>query len=577
MKRHLHELFSSALEHLRANGALPRDAAYEIRFARSRQPHHGDFATNLALTLAKIARRSPREMAQLIVDALPESQWLARVEVAGPGFINVFLVPGAQFEVLRRIREQGDRYGHAEPGRRILIEFVSANPTGPLHVGHGRGAAYGDALARILSAVGHHVESEYYVNDAGRQTDILALSVWLRYLELCGETTSYPENAYQGDYIFDIAATVHREHAILFCRSADEIYSTLDAADPESRLDALIQRAKDLLGPHYQTVLKTGVETILEDIRGELKQLNVEYDSWFSERALVTQAEVERVIADLKRTNYMYQRDNAWWFRSTAFGDEKDRVVVRAGGEPTYFASDIAYHLNKLDRGFDQLIDIWGADHHGYIARVRGALQGLGENPDRLTVLLVQFAVLYRGSEKVSMSTRSGDFVTLRELRQEIGVDAARFFYVLRKSDQHMDFDLDLAAAQTNENPVYYVQYAHARICSVFRQASDLGLDVGRLDSADLAQLTEPQEHKLGATLSRYSDVLHSAARDYEPHQLAYYLRDLATEFHTYYNAHRFLDVEPELRLARLLLVDATRQIICNGLNLLGVGAPESM
>jgi arginyl-tRNA synthetase len=580
LKQQIQELFAAAVEKLKHDGVLAPDRQVVVRFERARQKQYGDFATNVALSLAKTCGRTPRELAQLIIDALPAAPEIDKVEIAGPGFINVFLAADSQFEVVSAIRDTGDGYGRSTmgAGHKVHIEFVSANPTGPLHVGHGRGAAFGDSLARLLAASGFEVIREYYVNDAGRQMDILAVSVWLRYLELCGEQFAFPDNAYQGDYIFDIAATVHREHGDSYRHSGDKVFADIHGQDLESQLDSLIQRARTLLGQDgYRYVLGVGLDALTADIRGDLEQFNVNYDQWFSERSLMDDHHVDNAIQVLARSGNVFEQDGALWFRSTKYGDEKDRVVVRENGAPTYFASDIAYHLNKLERGFDRLIDVWGADHHGYMPRIKAALQAMGYDADRLLVLLVQFATLYRGGEKVSMSTRAGEFVTLRELRQEVGTDAARFFYVQRKAEQHMDFDLDLARSQSNENPVYYVQYAHARICSVFRQATEKHIDTSDLETADLSLLGEAHEIALVNTLSRFPEVVEHAAVNYEPHQVAYYLRNLANDFHTYYNAHNFLGVEPDLRRARVALIDATRQVLANGLELIGVHAPDKM
>ena len=580
MKSRLQKLFATAIERLQEDDVLPTDQPILVRFERARQKQHGDYATNVALTLAKVCERPPRELAQLILKAVPPSPEVEKAEIAGPGFINVFIAADAQLGIVRTIRDSRARFGHGEigAGQRVLVEFVSANPTGPLHVGHGRGAAFGDSLARVLKAAGFSVAKEYYVNDAGRQMDILAVSVWLRYLELCGEAFAFPDNAYQGDYIFDIAATIHREHGDRYRHIAKDIFPDTADLDLESQLDALVTRAKTLLGEEcYQYIFSVGLQTLIEDIRSDLAQFNVEYDRWYSERSLISENQLDNAVRVLEKSGCLFEREGALWFRSTAFGDEKDRVVVRENGAPTYFAADVAYHLNKLARGFDHLIDIWGADHHGYVPRVKAALRALEKDPDQLTVLLVQFAVLFRGGAKLSMSTRSGEFVTLRELRQEVGTDAARFFYLQRKSEQHMDFDLDLAKSQSNDNPVYYVQYAHARICSVFRQAEQKNVQTGDLNRADLSLLTESHENELIDTLSRFPEVVEAAAINYEPHQVVYYLRNLANDFHTYYNAHNFLGAEPGVRQARLALIDATRQVLANGLSLLGVGAPDSM
>jgi len=578
MRDEVCRLLNEALASLASDGVLSTDSAPVVQVERSKSAEHGDFASNLAMVLAKSAGMKPRDLAEKICAALPASAVVARTEIAGPGFINIFLATDAYHELPDRIREQGAAYGTSTigQGRRVMVEFVSANPTGPLHVGHGRGAAYGDALARVLRAAGFDAVSEYYINDAGRQMDILAVSVWLRYLELCGETVAFPSAAYQGDYIFDIAATLHREDQVAYQTAASTLFDGLPSED-DALLDELIARAKDTLGKDgFHRVHGLARDTLVDDIRSDLQQFGVDYQAWFSEQSLIDSGAVQAAVDALKKNQFLYEKDGAWWFRTTDFGDEKDRVVLRANGNHTYFATDIAYHHNKLKRGFEHVINIWGADHHGYIKRVKASMSALGLDADALTVLLVQFAVLYRGGAKVSMSTRSGEFVTLRELREEVGRDAARFFYALRKPDQHMDFDLDLAKTQSSDNPVYYVQYAHARICSVFRQLAEKGINVD-LSRADPKQLVEARESDLLQKLSRYPEVVESAARSYEPHQVAYYLRELANDFHTYYNAHPFLAAEEDIRLARLSLIDATRQVLANALGLLGVGAPERM
>ncbi len=586
MKRHLEQLLRSALIGLQTGGALPNDLGFEIAVERARDKRHGDFATNIALSLAKAARRNPRELAQQIVAALPASEQVSKVEIAGPGFINFHMSPTAFQGIVTEILTTGDRYGRSDLGQNqpVQVEFVSANPTGPLHVGHGRGAAYGAAVADLLEAVGYKVHREYYVNDAGRQMDILATSVWLRYLELCGETISFPINGYKGDYVYDIAATLHREEKDAYRRPAAEVFRDIPPDEPvggdkEEHIDALIARAKALLGPAaYRRVFDLGLYTILDDIRQDLEEFGVVYEQWFSERSLTENGAVDRAIERLKASGHMYEKDGALWFRSTDYGDEKDRVVVRENGQKTYFASDIAYHMDKLERGFTRVIDVWGADHHGYVPRVKAALAAIGDDPSKLDVLLVQFAILYRGGEKVQMSTRSGEFVTLRELREEVGNDAARFFYVMRKCEQHLDFDLDLAKSQSADNPVYYIQYAHARVCSVMRQLAEKGLERDEARGrANLHRLSETHEQALMASLSRYPEVLESAALSHEPHQIAHYLRELANDFHTYYNAHIFLVDDAALRDARLNLILATRQVLHNGLKLLGVSAPEAM
>jgi arginyl-tRNA synthetase len=590
MKQQLASLIQTAIDTLQSQGVLPADLTPKIQIDRARDSSHGDYACNIAMMLAKPAKCKPRDLAEKIVAAMPDSAQLEKVEIAGPGFINFTLTDAAGFVVVGAVLEAGEAYGRSSIGddKSVQVEFVSANPTGPLHVGHGRGAAYGAAVADLLAAVGYKVHREYYVNDAGRQMDILAASVWLRYLDLCGENENdalpFPVNGYKGDYVWDIAATVHREHSENFRYAAEIVLSNLpkdelDGGDKEQYIDAVISRAKELLGEKgYRTVFDAGLNSILDDIRRDLEGFGVVYEEWFSERSLTESGAVGRAIERLKESNHLYEKDGAWWFRSTDFEDEKDRVVVRDNGQTTYFASDIAYHMQKLERGFDRVIDVWGADHHGYVPRVKAALTALGDDASKLDVLLVQFAILYRGGKKAQMSTRSGEFVTLRELREEVGDDAARFFYVMRKCEQHMDFDMDLAKSQSSDNPVYYIQYAHARVCSVMRQLDEKSMEHDSNNGlANLAVLTESHEQNLLTGLSRYPEVVESAALNHEPHQLAHFLRDLANDFHTYYNAHQFLVDDVALRDARLCLIRAARQVLANGLGLLGVSAPESM
>ena len=579
MKSEVRMLLRAALDEMAAAGALPPGALpSDPLVERARDRAHGDFATNVAMVLAASARRNPRELAAELVARLPQSPMLERAEVAGPGFINFHVAPAAYLRLVKDIRRMGERYGDAARASRprVMVEFVSANPTGPLHVGHGRGAAYGDALVRVLRKAGHETAAEYYVNDAGRQMDILAVSVWLRYLESCGVEVPFPANAYRGDYVYDVAAACRDRYGEAYVVDAAAVARGLPR-DDEQRIDALVRRARELLGEAaYRTLYDLARDTLVKDIRADLSQFRVEFDRWFSERDLVAGGAVKRAIARLDEGGMLYEKDGALWLRSSRFGDEKDRVVRRANGNYTYLASDVAYCLDKKERGFERLIYVWGADHHGYIARLRAAFQALGNDPEELTILLVQFASLYRGGERAAMSTRGGDFVSLRELRREVGDDAARFFYVSRKCEQHMDFDLELAKSQSSENPVYYVQYAHARVRSVFRRLREEGI-AHDPDNADLSLLTEERELDLVRELSRFPEVVESAARAFEPHQVAYYVRELATRFHAYYNAHPFISSERALRDARLALVDAVAQVIRNGLELLGVSAPESM
>ena len=568
----------TALLRAALQSVAPESGSASIVLERPKQASHGDFASNLALQLAKPLKLNPRDIAGRLVAELPPSSLVAKAEVAGAGFINFTLAPAAKLRVVQAVLAQGAGYGQGTlgGGKKIQVEFVSANPTGPLHVGHGRGAAYGASLASLLDFAGYRVTREFYVNDAGRQMDILALSTWLRYLERHGSTIPFPKNAYQGDYVRGMAAAIHEAHGARYLRDAAQVLAGAPdaAADAEGHLDALIANAKRLLGDDYAYVHNHALTEQLGDAREDLAGFGVHFDHWFSERSLFDTGLVDKAVAQLEANGHLYEQDGARWFRSTAFGDEKDRVVQRENGLYTYFASDIAYHLNKFERGFEKIIDIWGADHHGYIPRVKGALQALGLDPARLEVALVQFAVLYRDGQKTSMSTRSGEFVTLRELRQEVGNDACRFFYVLRKSDQHLDFDLDLAKSQTNENPVYYIQYAHARVSSVLAQ---WGGDEAQLARADLAPLAGERELALCARLAEFPETVDNAARDYAPHAIAFYLKELAGEFHSYYNAERFLVDAAGLREARLALALAVRQVLRNGLAIIGVSAPESM
>jgi arginyl-tRNA synthetase len=586
MKKKIEELILQAVETLKSNGVLAQEITPNITIDRTRDPQHGDFASNLALMLAKQVNTNPRQLAEKLIAALPQDAAIVKVELAGPGFINFFIDPTAQYQVIKQIHDQGPKFGlsNVGAGKKVQVEFVSANPTGPLHVGHGRGAAYGSAVADLLQATGFDVHREYYVNDAGRQMDILATSIWLRYLEECGEVVHFPSNAYRGEYVREIAWNIHKNANNEYRRPVELVFEDIPPDEPaggdkEEHIDALIARAKTLLGaPLYQDFFQIGLNNILEDIKIDLSEFGVDYQEWFSERRLMDDGSVEKALERLRAAGHLYEKDGATWFACADLGDEKDRVVVRENGQSTYFASDIAYHMNKLDRGFDQIINIWGADHHGYIPRVRAAIQALGADEFKLKVLLVQFASLYRGEEKVQMSTRSGEFVTLRQLRNEVGKDAARFFYVMRRSEQHMDFDLKLATSKSNENPVFYVQYAYARVCSVLRQLDEKNWERNLpLGMENLALLTEEHETNLLGTLARYPEVLERAALQYEPHQLIQYLRELANEFHTYYNAHQFLVEDAKIRNARLNLICAVKQILANGLSLLNINTPEAM
>ncbi|TDJ18396.1 MAG: arginine--tRNA ligase [Gammaproteobacteria bacterium] len=585
MKQELQQLLTGAILIVQQKMNLSFSAIDDIQIERTRDQAHGDFACNIAMVLAKQANINPRQLASSIVENLPDSEIIDRVEIAGPGFINFFLNKQSLLNVITKILQAGENYGRSEfgSGETILVEFVSANPTGPLHIGHGRGAAYGAVVSDLLEAIGYKVDREYYVNDAGRQMDILTISIWLRYLQRCGIKIGFPENAYQGDYILEIADKMFSDkQQALSCKMdppRDILKGCEETDDPETKMDQLIAISKSTLGSeNYQSILDLGLNEILDVIRKDLADFGVVFDRWFFERTLSDDKKIQKCIDRLKESNFVYEENGALWFRSTAFGDKKDRVITRENGQTTYFASDIAYHLEKFSRGYDRAINIWGADHHGYIARVKAALSALNENPDALEILLVQFATLYRGTEKLQMSTRSGQFVTLKELRDEVGKDATRFFYIMRKSEQHLDFDLELAKSKSNENPVYYIQYAHARICSVLKQVEEKGLSYNvAVGNKNLHTLTEPSEEKLITALSRYPEIVQAAAKEYEPHQLAYYLKDLANEFHSYYNSCQFIVDSAELRNARLNLICASKQVIANGLGILGVSAPEQM
>jgi arginyl-tRNA synthetase len=582
LKEQLEQLLQAALARIaEASG----EAAPAATVERTRDAQHGDFATNVALRLAKSARRNPRELAAAIVAALPPSPLLKRAEVAGAGFINFYLAPGAYARELAAVHEQGARYGESRVGggERLLVEFVSANPTGPLHVGHGRQAAYGATLANILAATGFAVEREYYINDAGRQLDILAVSTWVRYLQLLGEELPFPQNGYRGDYVQPLAARLREALGVSLRHPAAAVLAGLPAdapqGDKEAYIDELIARARELIGAQgFQRVLDLSLAAMLTDIREDLSEFGVRFDHWTSERQFAAGGAIDHALEVLERQGRLYRRDGALWFRATEFGDEKDRVVVRENGQKTYFASDIAYHLAKRERGFAHLIDVLGADHHGYVARVRAGLIAMGQPGDCLEAPLIQFVSLFRGAQKIPMGKREAQFVTLRQLRGEVGNDACRFFYLMRSHDQPLDFDLELAKSRSNENPVYYIQYAHARVASVMKQLAARGLSFERGQGLNAtARLSEPHEQAVLQSLSRYPEVLEQAAVNRAPHALAHYLRELANVFHTYYNAQAFIVDDAELRNARLALVLGVQQVVRNGLTLLGVSAPESM
>jgi arginyl-tRNA synthetase len=561
MKQELENLVKSSLNKLNIDFD-------NISLTHTKDKKFGDFTTNVAMALAKNLGKNPRDLASEIIANLPTSEIITKAEVAGPGFINFYLQNRLATAIIDEILQNSDNFGTSNFGanKKVLVEFVSANPTGPLHIGHGRGAAFGDSLTRLLNKVGFQAQAEYYVNDAGRQMDILAVSVYLRYIN----DVNFPSNGYKGDYIQQIADNLKGMPVVDIKDGAflDESQNGDTQGDREKHIDDLIANAKELLQDDYQKIFNLALGNILTNIKDDLNEFRVSFDEFFSEKSLTNL--ISSSIEKLEQNQVIYQKNGAKWFKTTNFNDEKDRVVVRENGLHTYFAADIAYHQQKLERGFDRLINIWGADHHGYIARVKAGVKALGFDEDKLDILLVQFANLYRGKTKVPMSTRSGEFVTLKELYDEVGVDATRFFYILRKSDQHLDFDLELAKSKTNDNPVFYIQYAYARIASVLAKDSDIS-------DANLSLLTDNIELDLIKELRRFKDVLLASAKSYELHQIAYYLQHLASIFHSYYNNSEFLIENIELKKARLSLISAVQIVIQNGMDILGVSCPEQM
>jgi len=585
LKSELERLLREALRTL-VPAVLPDPAdESQVVVERARDPAHGDFASNIAMRLAKAARKNPRELAQAIVQALPKNSLVTSAEIAGAGFINFRLAKAAWFAELKAVAAEGETYGRSKVGgeRKVMLEFVSANPTGPMHVGHGRGAAYGATLGNLLEATGHDLYREYYINDSGRQIDILAVSVYLRYLELTGETVPFPSNGYKADYILPVAKALHAKRGDALKRPGAEVARGVPpdapAGDKDKHIDGLIENSRRLLGAaEFDSIVLFGRDAMLTDIRSDLDEFRVHFDKWYSERELNRSGAVDLAIDALRKSGHMYSKDGAEWFRSTDYGDDEDRVVIRANGEKTYFASDIAYHYDKRQRGHDLLIDVWGADHHGYVTRVRGALIALGAPGDCFEVCLMQLVSLFRGGEKLSMGKREGNFVTLRDLRNEVGNDACRFFYLMRSHDQALDFDLELAKSRSNENPVYYVQYAHARVCSVMKELAARGYTHdAAAGAASLALLGNAHEQAVITALSKYRETIEQAALNRAPHALVHYLRDLANTLHTYYNAEKWIVEDAALRDARITLVLAVQQVVRNALGILGVSAPESM
>ena len=553
MRKNLEALLEKALSKACQAGLLSSSEVM-IEIAKPRQEGHGDLATNLALILAGQEKKPPREVAGIIIDNLGETNgFIDKVEIAGPGFINFTLSDKVWQKVVRDVLDQGEGFGRTEAGqdKKVQVEFVSANPTGPLHVGHGRGAALGDALANLLDTAGYRVQREYYINDAGRQMLILGGSVFYRYQQLLGREPEEPEELYRGEYIKEIAAKMVELHG-------------------PAQLDLDLPAAAALFYP-------LAAEIILNGIKEDLAGFGVGFDLYFSEKSLHDSGRLKDILNHLKDKGIAYESEGALWYKTEEHGDEKDRVLVKSNGDLTYFAADVAYHTDKFQRGFSRVIDVWGADHHGYIPRMTAAVEALSQGRMELTCKLVQLVNLLRSGKPVQMSTRAGEFVTLREVVEEVGKDACRFIFLTRRSESHLDFDLDVAKSQSLENPVYYVQYVHARVASIHRKADESGIATPEPDAASAELLTEPEELNILKTLAQFPELIVSAAESLEPHRLTYYLTDLASSFHNYYNRHRVLTDDPALTGARLALADAVQQVVRNGLRILGVSAPYRM
>jgi arginyl-tRNA synthetase len=554
----------------------------KINLQENNDKKHGDLASNIALILAKPLKKNPQEIANSIRDSFITDEEITKIEVAGPGFINFFLSTKTHSEVLNEISAKKELFGKSETkNQNVLIEYVSSNPTGPLHVGHGRGAAFGSVLGALLKEAGFKVDEEYYVNDFGRQMNILAASLWLRYAQLFNESITMIENGYQGEYLISIAEKLKEDHSDKFYRNYDSIVELLktEIQDDEIFTDSVVVAIQSALENDFNFLRDFALQAILELIKRDLLDFGVEHNFWFSESSLYDikenqASQVDLAIEDLKSRGFVYEKEDALWFKSSEFGDDKDRVLKRGNGEYTYFASDVAYHSKKYDRGYDRVINIWGSDHHGYTPRVQAAMEATNRDPEKLEIVYIQFANLLRAGKKVTMSTRSGEFITLRELMDEVTTEAARFFYINRKADQHLDFDLDLAKDQSKDNPLYYIQYAHARICSVLKKSNAQIMD---LERADLTLLDTEKEIEIQKTLNQYPALIERAAKSSEPHLLCYYLKDLSGLFHSYYNSEKFIIEDKKLMASRLFLLKGVKQVLANGLSILGIKAPEEM
>ena len=573
LKRILGELYNSADIDIKK---------FDINIQDNKEKEHGDLASNIALVLAKPLGRNPKEIAEEIKENFQTDQDITKVEVAGPGFINFFLSKKSHGAVLKEIFIEKDGYGSSKSNnKKVLIEYVSSNPTGPLHVGHGRGAVFGSVLARLLNEAGFKVDEEYYVNDFGRQMNILAASLWIRYAQIFNTDIEMIKNGYQGEYLIPIAKNLKEKRSNELFLNDSDLSNLLSegSQDDESFADSVVEAIRSRLGDEFLFIRDFALKEILDLIQADLSEFGVNHNKWFSESSLYiskpgSDSIVDKAINELDSNGFIYEQEGATWFKSSTLGDDKDRVLKRGNGEYTYFASDVAYHLDKYDRGYDRIINIWGSDHHGYIPRVRAAMEASERNIQKLEVVFIQFANLIRSGKKVPMSTRSGEFITLKELIDEVTTEAARFFYINRKSDQHLDFDLDLAKEQSKDNPLYYIQYAHARICSVLSKSH---IDEGKLTNSDLTLLDLDKEVELQKTLKQYPKLIERAALSSEPHLICYYLKDLAGIFHSYYNSEKFLVEDQNLMNSRLFLLSGVKQVIHNGLSILGINAPQEM
>ena len=580
MKDNIKKTLSQILEDLYSQ-IEPEVKNLKISIQDNKEKEHGDLATNIAMVLAKPLKKNPKEIAEEIKQNFVLDEKIIKIEVAGPGFLNFFLSQDSHGEILEQIQKENKDFGKSGSKQsKVLIEYVSSNPTGPLHVGHGRGAVFGSVLSSLLEEAGFEVDQEYYVNDFGRQMNILATSAWIRYCQLFSSEIKMMQQGYQGDYLIPIAKKLKDEKSDSLFKIEESLIQKLNSEDQDDEFtDQLVESLRVILKEEFQYIREFALSEILHLIKADLEQCGVHHNAWFSESSLYgndggTDSKVDGSIEELKSRGFIYEEGGAIWFKSSSLGDDKDRVLKRGNGEYTYFASDVAYHLDKYDRGYDRVINVWGSDHHGYLPRVRAAMDACDRDINKLEVIFIQFANLVKAGKKVSMSTRSGDFITLNELMNEVTTEAARFFYINRKADQHLEFDLDLAKEQSKDNPLYYIQYAHARICSVLRKAENEFED---FDSVELTLLGSEKEIEILKLLRQYPQLIERAAKAGEPHLLCYFLRDLSGVFHSYYNSEKFLIEDKELMTSRLFLLKGVKQVIANGLRVLGIKAPEEM